>query len=165
MLRYAQKQTPKNLSLLRHPPIKDTGYFQKAYALHDLASTYVIHQYLQRKYTIFPIGVDLRQRRVIIENEVPDYLAERGKELFCFDVKSKTSLRYFGWVNERAVRSYRELVNECNISVYLIFVHVVQGKVGMVTGYSDVCQHPKVKDVRAWNGNRVWIFDWKEGLP
>ena len=46
--------------------------------------------------------------------------------------------------------------------MYLIFV-LVGGHVKGQVGYCDVFWKPKVEGRRAWNGNLVWIFDWKEG--
>ena len=134
ILNYAQKQTPKDLSTLGFTVIKTGKHFQEAYAMHDVATAYVVQQYLRRKYSIHAIGVDLRKHGVIIKDEVPDYLVEKDGEIFCFDVKSKSSVQYFGWVNERAAISYRKLAKACSVPVCLIFVQVVDGNVRGETG-------------------------------
>jgi len=165
ILNYAQRQTPIDLSTLGFPIIKTDKQFKKSYSIHDMACAYVVHQYQQRKYTIHPIGLDLREHRVIIKDELPDYFAEKDDEVFCFDVKSKSSTRHFGWVNERAIINYRKLSKECDVPVYLIFVQVIVGYFIGEVGYSDIWWKPKVRNYRAWDGNRVWMFNWKKGLP
>lgn len=164
ILNYAQKQTPIDLSTLGFTIIKTDKHFQEAYAMHDAACACAVHQYLQRKYVIHPIGVDLRQKKVIIKDELPNYFAEKNDEIFCFDAKAKSSVKYFGWVNERAAISYRKLATICEVPVYLNFVQVVGGQVKGQVGYCDVLWKPKIKGHQAWNGNIVWIFDWKKGL-
>ena len=131
--------------------------------MHDVATAFVVQQYLSQKCVIHPVGVDLRKQEVIIEDELPDYLVEKKGDIFCFDVKSKSSEEYFGWVNERAVESYRKLYEACDVPVYLIFAQVVGGDVKGKVGFCDVRENP-VRKTRAWNGNVVWIFSWKEGL-
>ena len=164
ILNYAQKQTPIKLSTLGYAIIKTQQQFTSAYAMHDVACAYVAHQYLRKKYTIHPIGVDLRRQKVIIKDELPNYFAEKNSDVFCFDAKAKSSVRYFGWVNERSVTSYRKLAKKCKVPVYLIFVQVVGGQAKGQVGYCDVFWKPRVKGRRAWNGNLVWIFNWKNGL-
>ena len=164
MLNYAQKQTPIKLSTLGFTIIKTEKHFEEAYAMHDAACAYVVHQYLQKKYTIYPIGIDLRKQKVIVKDELPNYFVEKNGEIFCFDAKAKSSVRFFGWVNDRAIRSYRKLARTCNVPVYLNFVQVVGGEVRGEMGYCDVQWKPKVKGHGAWNGNLVWIFDWEKGL-
>jgi hypothetical protein len=164
ILDYAQRQTPVNLSTLGFTVIKTDKQFQEAYAMHDMACAFIVHQYLRNKYTIYPIGVDLRQQKVIIKDELPNYFAEKNGEIFCFDAKAKSSVRHFGWVNERAAISYRKLAATCRVPVYLNFVQVVGGHVKGEVGYCNILWEPKAKSHRAWNGNLVWIFDWKEGI-
>ncbi len=163
ILNYAQKQTPKDLSTLGFTIIKTDSQFQEAYAMHDVATTYVVQQYLRRKYHIHPLGVDLRKHEVIIKEELPDYIAEKEADLFCYDTKAKSSLKYFGWVNERAIVSYRKLAEACEVPVYLIFVQVVSGNV-IGEAHCNAQDEP-IEKRRAWNGNVVWIFHWKKGLP
>lgn len=163
ILNYAQKQTPKDLSTLSFTVIKTDSQFRKAYAMHDAATTYVVQQYLQRKYHIHPLGVDLRKHEVIIEEELPDYIAEKEDHIFCYDTKAKSSVRYFGWVNERAILSYRKLAETCEVPIYLIFIRVTSGNVEG-EAFCNVQDEPIGKK-RAWNGNVVWIFPWKKGFP
>jgi len=132
--------------------------------LHYVACAYAVHQYLRKKYTIHPIGVDLRKQKVIIKEELPNYFAEKNAEIFCFDAKAKSSVKNFGWVNERAITSYIKLAKTCEVPVYLNFIQVVGGQAKGQAGYCDVLWKPKIKDHQAWNGNIVWIFDWKKGL-
>lgn len=163
ILNYVQKQTPINLSTLGFTIIKTDKQFNEAYAMHDVACSYAVLQYLQKKFTIHPIGVDLRQQKVIIKDELPNYFAEKNEDVFCFDPKAKTSIDNFGWVNERAAESYRKLAKACNVQVCLNFVHVVSGKVTGEVGHCDVEKEPIRKD-RAWDGNIVWIYEWTKGL-
>ena len=132
--------------------------------MHDLATDYAARQYLQNGFNLYPLGVDLREHEVIIENELPDYMVEKGTSLFCFDAKSKSSTDTFGWVNERAVVSYRKLAEQCSVKIYLIFVQVVARKILNKSGYCSIEDGPIYKR-EAWDGNIVWVFGCKEGLP
>lgn len=131
--------------------------------MHDVGANYVVQKYLHKKYTIHPLGVDLRKHEVIIEDELPDYIVEKNGKVFCFDVKSKSSIKYFGWANERAIVSYKKLVKACNVPIFLIFTQVVSGKVRGEIMYSNVEDEP-IKKKQAWDGNIVWIFRWEKGL-
>ena len=164
ILNYAQIQTPKDLSTLGFTVIKTDKQFQEAYAMHDVATAYVVQQYLRNKYSIHPIGVDLRKHKVIIKDELPDYFVKKDGDILCFDAKAKSSVKYFGWVNERAVTSYRKLVKACNVPVYLIFVQVAGENVRGEAGCCNVEDEP-IDKRQAWNGNAVWIFRWEKGLP
>lgn len=113
---------------------------------------------------MYPLGVNLRESRVIIENELPDYLVEKDNNLFCFDAKSKSSSKSFGWINERAAISYRKLAKQCLVRIYLIFVQVVAGKVLEKTGSCNIEDEP-VNIRNAWDRNTVWVFSCEEGLP
>jgi len=163
IINYAQSQTPVDLSTLGFPLIKTEEQFLSAYKMHDMACQFAVHQYLRHKYAITPLGIDLRQRKIIVKNELPNYIAEKEEEIFCFDPKAKSSIRHFGWVNERAVTSYRQLAKECGIPVYLDFIQVVGGTVKGETGYCNIEDEPSEKR-QAWNGNIVWIYEWKKGL-
>ena len=157
---YAGKETLRDLSFT---PIKTTEQFRSAYTMHDIASSFVITEYIQRGYIAQPLGVDMRKRRVIVENELPDYVVERGEEIFCFDVKAKTSIQRFGWVNERAALSYQQLAARCNISVYVNFVQVVGSRVRSNVGYCDI-ETEAIERKKAWNGNIVLVYKWEKGL-
>jgi len=163
VLNYAQKQTPKDLSTLGFAIIKTEEHFERAYAMHDVATSHVVRKYLESRCSIHPIGVDLRKHEVIIQDELPDYLLEKNADTFCFDVKAKSSTQYFGWVNERAVLSYRKLAKACSVPVYLVFVEVVAKKITGRFGYCNIEDEP-IRKKQAWNGNVVWMFNWKEGL-
>ena len=91
---------------------------------------------------------------MIIENELPDYIAERENSLFCFDAKSKFSTKSFGWVNERAAISYRKLAKECSVPIYLIFVQVVAIRLLARTGNCSIEDEP-ISMRKAWDGNIV----------
>jgi len=168
ILKYVQENLElKDFSSLGFKPIKTKEYFKEAYDMHDIASEYVIQKYSKLGYRIIELGVDLRDREVQIENDVPDYIAETDKDLFCFDIKSKTSIGYFGWVNKRAVKHYRKLAECCDVQIYIIFVEInkmkkeVTGRIGYCSIYDEI-----IKDNhKAWDGNWVVIYKWKEGLP
>ena len=164
ILDYAKKQNPANLSTLGFPVIKTEEQFRNSYAMHDLAVDDVARQYLKNEFNLYSFGVDLREYEVIIENELPDYIAERESRLFCFDVKSKSSTKSFGWVNERAATSYRKLAKECSVTIYLIFVQVVARRLLGRTGNCSIEDEP-ISKRKVWDGNIVWVFRWKEGLP
>ena len=164
IVEYAKKQIPKDLSTLGFSIIKTDDQFKNAYAMHDLAIDYVARQYLHGEFGLYPLGVDLRMREVIIENELPDYVVEKGSDLFCFDAKAKSSTNSFGWVNERAAMSYRKLAKECSVPIYPVFVQVVAKKALGRTAHCNIEDEPISKRT-AWNGNKVWVFRWKEGLP
>ena len=163
ILNYAQKQTPRDLSNLGFTIIKTEGQFRKAYAMHDAATTYVAQRYLQKEFNIYPLGVDLRNYEVIIEEELPDFVIEKEDDLFCCDAKAKSSVKYFGWVNERAIVSYRKLAEACQVPIYLVFLQVEGGNV-KCDAYCNI-QDETFGKKQAWNGNVVWIFPWKKGLP
>jgi hypothetical protein len=160
---YAQKQMPVDLATLSFIPIKTVEQFILGYKKHDVACSYIAKQYLQHGYILYSLGVDLREKRVFIKNEMPDYIAESERgEIFCFDSKAKSSTQYFGWVNERAVLSYRQLARECNVEIYLNFAQVMGGRIIKV-GHARVENNP-IKKIRAWNGNTVWVLEWEERL-
>lgn len=164
ILKYAKKQNPRNLSMFGFSVIKTEEQFKSAYDMHDLAMDHVMRQYLQNEFNLYSLGADLRECKVIIENELPDYIAERGSSLFCFDAKSKSSTKSFGWVNERAAVSYRKLAKECSVPIYLIFVQIVARRLFGRSGSCSIEDEP-ISKRKAWDGNVVWIFRWKEGLP
>lgn len=172
VLKYLDRQVPVDLSELNFSPIKTKNQFLNNYSLHDKASAYVALKYLQSNFSLHPIGKDLRHKRVMIQNEVPDYYVERIVDLestsnsncFCIDVKSKRRIEYFGWVNERAMHGYKKLSRNCNISVYLIFILMQDGKPTEKYGYSNLSE-ASIKKKSAWDKNSVLIYDWKAGLP
>jgi len=163
VIEYAKKQILVDLSTLGFPLIKTTEQFQSNYEMHDIACQYAALEYLKKKFWLIPIGVDERGRRVIVRNSLPNYLTEKGDEIFCFDPKAKTKIRHFGWVNERDAISYRELAKTCKIPVYLNFVQVVGGQVRGEIGNCNIEDEP-IGESRAWNGNPVWIYEWVKGL-
>lgn len=162
VIEYAKKQILVDLSTLSFPLIKTTEQFLSNYRMHDIACRYVILKYIQSGFLLAPIGVDERGRRVIVRNSLPDYLAIRGDEVFCFDVKSKSRVENFGWVNERDALSYRELVRVCKVPVFLNFVRIVDGQVREL-GYCNIEDEPLYM-TQAWDGNIVWVYRWEVGL-
>jgi hypothetical protein len=163
VIEYAKRQALVDLSTLGFTPIKTTEQFQSNYEMHDLACQYAALEYLKRKFSLIPIGVDERGRRVMVKNSLPNYMAEKSNEVFCFDPKAKKRIENFGWVNERDAISYRELANACRIPVYVDFVQVVGGKLRGEIGHCNIEDEPSEK-TRAWNGNPVWIYKWEKGL-
>lgn len=163
VIEYAKKQVLVDLSTLGFPLIKTTEQFLANYEMHDVACQYAALQYLKRKFWLIPIGVDERGRRVMVRNSLPNYLAQRGDEIFCFDPKAKSRTKHFGWVNERDAISYRMLARTCKVPVYLNFIQVVGGEVRGEVGHCNIEDEPIRKEV-AWNGNIVWVYEWKKGL-
>jgi len=162
VFRFAQAQVPVNLSELPFKPVKTVNEFIRGYKMHDIACQYIESQYLRLGFTLYRLGVDLRGRRIMVKNELPDYLMERAYDVFCVDAKSKRSISSFGKVNARAVVSYLNLKRECGVPVYLDFVRVHNGEVREI-GYSDVVAEPIQKNLE-WNGNVVWVYKWERGL-
>lgn len=163
IIEYAKRQALVDLSTLGFPLIKTTEQFQANYEMHDIACQYVVLEYLKKKFSITPIGVDERGRRVMVKNSLPNYLAQKEEDIFCFDPKAKSRTEHFGWVNERDAISYKELARTCKVPVYLNFVQLVGGKVRGEIGHCDIEDEPIGKS-RAWNGNPVWIYKWEKGL-
>ena len=164
ILEYAKNQSPRTLSTLGFSIIKTDEQFVNAYVMHDLALNYTARQYLKNGFYLYPLGVDMRKHAVIIENELPDYIVEKGTDLFCFDAKAKSSTNSFGLVNERAANSYRNFAKECSVLVYLIFVKVVANRVFDKVGYCSISDEP-IEISRAWDGNKIWVFRWSQGIP
>jgi hypothetical protein len=104
--------------------VKTTDRFRSNYNLHDDALQYVLSVYSKHGYTLTPIGVDLRNKKVMVLNALPDYMVEKcddgsgsnssdnnNNSIFCFDLKAKSDIRYFGYVNKRDAVSYRRLAD------------------------------------------------------
>ena len=108
----------------------------------------------------------------MINNEVPDYFAERivdikavdYKVLFCFDVKSKRNIDYFGWVNERAIHGYKKFYASCKIPVYLIFILMKNSMPTEKIGYCNILDEPMHSKI-SLDKNRVLIYSWQNGIP
>ncbi len=172
ILTHLSRQTSIDLSKLGVIPVKTKKQFLDNYNLHDKATAYIALKYFQNNFSLHPIGKDLREYRVMILNEVPDYYVEKlidiesieNSNCFCFDVKSKRKIKYFGWVNERAVHGYKILAKKCKIPIYLIFILIENGNPTETFGYCDLSISPKERRT-AWDKNKVLIYDWKVGLP
>ncbi|MEX2681258.1 MAG: hypothetical protein Q6373_006635, partial [Candidatus Sigynarchaeota archaeon] len=93
ILKYISHQIPQPLSELGFSLIKSREQFLSNYSLHDGAIPFVISKYLQHNFLLYPVGVDLRNKEVIINNELPDFFAEKTMDngssdnitQFCFD--------------------------------------------------------------------------------
>jgi hypothetical protein len=122
IIEYAKKQILVDISSLGFPLVKTADRFRTNYNLHDDALQYVLSVYTKHGYTLTPIGVDLRNKKVMVLNALPDYMAERcdgsdNNTTFCFDLKAKSDIKYFGYVNKRDAVSYRRLADECSVKV------------------------------------------------
>jgi hypothetical protein len=157
--------------------VKTTDRFRSNYNLHDDVLQYVLSEYSKHGYTLTPIGVDLRNEKVMVLNTLPDYMVERcdgssnssdnNNSIFCFDIKAKSDIRYFGYVNKRDAVSYRRLADECDVKVYVIFVNICKEN-NMIRirkiGYSNIPDKPIRKEMM-WDGNIVWVYEWYKGFP
>jgi hypothetical protein len=157
-----------------------TDRFRSNYNLYDDALQYVLSVYSKHGYMLTPIGVDLRNVRAMVLNVLPDYVVERcndgssnnssdnNNSIFCFDLKAKSDIRYFGYVNKRDAVSYRRLADECDVKVYVIFVNICKEnsmiRIIKKIGYSNILDKP-IRKERMWDGNIAWIYEWYEGLP
>lgn len=163
ILEFAKRQAPIPLDF---GIIKSREDFEFSYQMHDVAATFSLREYLKAEYIITKLGVDLRYLRqpTMIQDELPDFIADKGELLFCWDGKAKSSLNSFGWVNERAVIHYRQLAKVYQVPVYANFVQVSRGlePTGRV-GHCNILDET-IKKIRAWNGNIVYVFNWQEGL-
>jgi hypothetical protein len=169
IIEYAKKQMLVDISTLGFPLMKTSDRFKSNYNLHDDALRYVLSVYTKHGYMLTPIGVDLRNEKVMVLNALPDYMVEKcdGSSIFCFDLKAKSDIRYFGYVNKRDAVSYRRLADECDVKVYVIFVNISESNNTIrirKIGYSNVLDKP-IKKERMWDGNIAWIYEWYEGLP
>jgi len=180
IIEYAKKQMLVDISTLGYLLVKTTDRFKSNYNLHDDALQYVLSVYSEHGYTLTPIGVDLRNKKVMVLNALPDYMVERcgsnssnssdnnNNSIFCFDLKAKSDIKYFGYVNKRDAVSYRRLVDECSVKVYVIFVNICKEnnmiRIIRKVGYSNILDKP-IRKERMWDGNIAWIYEWYEGLP
>lgn len=172
ILKYLKYQRAEDLSLLKTPPTKTKEEFLKNYELHDEATRKIVLQYFQANFSVHPIGKDLRNDPSRILNETPDYFLEKIVDVarpadqisFCIDVKAKSSPAYFGWVNVRSMDAYKTFSQTCDISVYIVFILVIRDQPLDLFGYIDL-RHNPIAYTRAWDGNKVAIYDWQLGLP
>jgi len=142
--------------------VKTTEEFIRNYGKHKIASSYITREYKRRQYKVYPVGIseaELGKRPI---KELPDFFVRRGLDIFCFDVKSKSSKDFFGWVNKRAVEDYSMIRRKCDIPVYLNFVCVKDEEV-TATGHSSI-EWLWEKEKESWDGDLVRIYTWKEGL-
>jgi len=160
IIEYAKKQMLVDISTLGFPLVKTADRFRSNYNLHDDALQYVLSVYSKHGYMLTPIGVDLRNEKVMVLNALPDYMVERcdgsdNNTIFCFDLKAKSDIKYFGYVNKRDAVSYRRLADECSVKVYVIFVNICKEN-NMIrirkVGYSNILDKP-IRKERMWDGN------------
>jgi hypothetical protein len=177
IIEYAKKQMLVDISTLGFPLVKTSDRFRSNYNLRDDALQYVLSVYSKHGYMLTPIGVDLRNVRAMVLNALPDYMVERcggssddnnNNTIFCFDLKAKSDIRYFGYVNKRDAVSYRRLADECSVKVYVIFVNICKEnnmiRIIRKIGYSNILDKP-IRKERMWDGNIAWIYEWYKGLP
>jgi hypothetical protein len=171
IIEYAKKQMLVDISTLGFPLVKTADRFRSNYNLHDYALQYVLSEYSKHGYILMPIGVDLRNEKVMVLNALPDYMVEKcddSSSIFCFDLKAKSDIKYFGYVNKRDAVSYRRLADECSVKVYVIFVNICKEndmiRIIRKIGYSNILDKP-IRKERIWDGNIVWVYEWYEGLP
>jgi hypothetical protein len=69
---YAKKQMLIDISTLGFPLMKTTDRFRINYNLHDDALQYVLSVYSEHGYMLTPIGVDLRNKKVMVLNTLSD---------------------------------------------------------------------------------------------
>lgn len=174
---YLKSQTTIPLEQLKHDPIKTKEQFLNNYKQHDQATQYVALEFLKNNFSLHPIGKDHRNTRVFIENETPDYFLEKIIDLtpyeipkkFCLDIKSKSSYHFFGYVNLNAFQKYKKFSQACNMEVFLIFCLISKDSTNQFNpvhnlGYSSLSS--KIKStIKAKDGNKVLILEWKKGLP
>lgn len=149
---------------LNYEPVKTKSEFLMNYEKHDLANNYIVNILRKNNYTILPLAKDLRYSKIIMKNELPDFLAIKEEKIWAFDLKSKGKLDYFGWVNKRAIDSYNKFKEEIGIQIYLIFVLIQKNQPTGKIGYTSLDMKPKNEKV-AWDKNIVLIYEWLEGLP
>lgn len=149
---------------LDYIPIKTKDEFLKNYKMHDIAQEYLISKIIDLGIKVTPLGKDLREKRVIMKNEIPDFYIERYNIEFAFDIKSKSSIKYFGWINERAVKGYKKFSCDTGLNVYAFFVLIKDEKVVNKIGFSNI-NEKELKIERAWDGNIIYKYKWNKGLP
>lgn len=154
--------------ILNYKPIKTKEQFLNNYQMHDRASESILELLSNKGYFIFHLGKDLRNKRVQMKNEIPDFLLLTNKLLIGFDVKSKSKLDWFGIVNERAVKGYRkfqENVSKDNykIPIYSQFILIDNNDPSKYLGYSNLSEMYLERKIM-WDGNLVYKFNWKKGL-
>ena len=162
---YMEKEYGEKLA---YNPIKSKDQFLKNYKIHDIASKYILDLFSDKGYYTFILGKDLRNKRVQMTNEIPDILILTNDWLISFDVKSKTNIKWFGIVNERASLGYKKFqkvvsTNKYIIPIYSQFVLVENDEPKNQLGYSNLSE-VYLEKRRMWDGNIVYKYNWKKGL-
>lgn len=143
--------------------IKTDEEFKKNYKQHDKGTELLSLELFKKRFQIIPMGEDLREQKVIFDNETPDYVIKKNNTQIAYDVKTKKSPKYFGWVNEKALKSYQNFEKETGIKTYAFFIQVEDNKI-INLGYSNIFD--KIVSIeKAWDGNKVVVLEWKGGFP
>ncbi len=154
--------------ILDYKPIKTKEQFLKNYQMHDRASESILKLLINKGYLIFHLGKDLRNKRVQMKNEMPDFLLLAKGLLIGFDVKSKSKKDWFGIINERAVLGYRKFqldvsTKKYRIPIYSQFILMKKNEPLDELGYSNLSE-AYVEKKKMWDGNLTYKFNWKSGL-
>jgi hypothetical protein len=169
ILSYLKLQTGIPLKELKQKPIKTKSQFLQNYKRHDRATKSIALTYFRYNFSLHPIGKDLRDKKVFLNREVPDYYVEKivdseSNICFCFDVKSKSIKDYYGWVNERSVNHYRKFSKMCKVKVFVIFLIIDDYSITRDFAYSNIFQNKKSSHI-SWDKNRVYVLPYQKGLP
>jgi len=163
---YKEMITYKDLDFI---PTKNKLDFLKRYDRHDIATEYAIQKYKEHGWDVYSLGVNRRNKKIIVEHDVPDLYLERkflsNILFFCLEIKTKTKRDYIGWINKRAYDGYNELTKKCKIPIYI-------GD-ALFPKNTDVPQewfwHPidiEYEETTAWDKNKVCIISKiYQGLP
>jgi hypothetical protein len=169
ILSYLNLQYGISLEKLKHKPIKTRQQFLENYQKHDKATKNIALIYFQNNFSLHPVGRDLREAEVFLNREVPDYFVEKIIDSdesisFCFDVKSKSKEKWFGWVNEKSIRDYQRFSEICEVDVYVIFLLIEDEENSINVAYADIFKE-QVRNISSWDGNKVSVLPYKKGLP
>jgi len=150
-------------------PIKDTDVFLDNYKKHDMAIRDAVSKYVAEGWIVYPLGVDKREERVIVKNDIPDLYIERSflsnTLLFCLEIKTKSSKKFIGWINKRAHKGYTELIDNCNIPIYIANCYSPKTDKKLNKWYWHQINN-EYTETTAWDKNTVCIFSKIfEGLP
>jgi len=136
---------------------KDKKQYQRGYQRHEEACKYILSKIKGGK--IIPLAERIKkEQEILLKTDIPDFIFKNRERYTLFDMKFKSKLEYFGWINERAYRTYKQSSEDLNIPLFVIFTDLSN------IGYVSLEQKP-FKKTKAWNGNNVFIFNWQEGLP
>jgi len=148
-------------------PIKSKEIFHSNYSMHDIAFDYIVDLIYQSNSIPISLGKNLRDKKVQMENEIPDLLVLKEKIVFSLDVKAKSSIDWFGKINKRAVVGYRRFrdnvsLKEFQIPIYAQFVLLNNNTPTGTIGYSNISE-VHLSDNCEWDKNITYKFNWKIG--